>query len=203
GTVPPSRKYDDVPFFAGGRSPGGKSEIDTEGLGYFLGYPWEQRSKAPSKISNLQILFYGKQAPPYGSGRPGSPRLYPAEFNIPEPKAASWAQIKQACAPYMAGSIQCSVTLENTRKLIVWAADKEEGKAVLNRMLTLCSVPKSGGFTFVEADDFGRQQTLMYPGHAFLDASSLDDNPGKAKFLLYVDSEDKAQFKIYDAAPTN
>lgn len=194
GNAALSRPFKSVPVISG-RSPLKQEAIELadKDLGYFLGVPWDYRSKGLPKRANLQILFYPKDKPPYGRGEN---RLYPSEFNIPDPRALTWQEIKDVCEPYKAGPVYTSVGLTNGRKLGVWADTKETGRDVLTRMSTLCTADITDGFTYMESDLASKPTKMMYPGQACLDVTETDTKPERAKFLLWVEKEEDANFRI-------
>ncbi|MEB3191166.1 MAG: hypothetical protein VKL42_12565 [Snowella sp.] len=199
GTISLTRSYPQLPFIPQRSLKPEVASVADKDLGYFMGIPYDERAKGQPKRANLQILFYAKEKPPYGTG---SSRVRPSECNIPDPIQFTWESLKAACIPYQGGPVQTAVGLDNGRKMSVWAKDKDEGKDFLNRMIAFSSAKKATSFTHVEIDQADRPVKTMYPGSATLSVPATEENPGKARFLLYVDTIETANFRLYGGSTT-
>ena len=63
-------------------------------------------------------------------------------------------------------------------------------------MADLSSSPISGGFTYTETEDASKPVRTMYPGQGCLDNEVTDGEPQKARFWLWVEKEEDANYLI-------
>jgi hypothetical protein len=152
-----SRKYSDVPFLAGQNNMfyeiGVLKDMD---MGRFMGIPYEQWLKATPKTGNLQLLFYGKNKPPYSFKGPDGEysRYRPSEVNIPDPRELTWEQIKSAASQYTTGGHCCTIQLECGRPIVAWANSDSAAEDRARSLATLSTSPvtdKDPVFTIIKS----------------------------------------------------
>ena len=194
-TLATTRNYADVPFLAG------QTRMDYEigvlkdmDMGRFMGIPYEQWLKATPKTGNLQLLFYGKNKPPYSDKNSTPPKRYrPSEVNIPDPRELTWEQIKSAASQYTTGGHCCTIQLECGRPIVAWANSDSAAEDRARSLATLSTSPvtdKDPVFTIIKS----KKTLTMYPGMA---TYTVGGSSGKQRMKLWVD---KVEDSGYDDA---
>jgi hypothetical protein len=165
-------------------------------IGVFMGVPYEQWLKATPKTGNLQLLFYGKNKPPYSDKKtdlaPGK-RYRPSEVNIPDPRELTWAEIKSVASQYTTGGHCCTIQLECGRPIVAWAnsdSAAEDRARSLATLSTSAVTDKDPVFTIIKS----KKTLTMYPGEAIY---TVGGSSGKQKMKLWVD---KVEDSGYDDA---